>query len=297
MIFLGFAPGAAMLRAAVAIFCCMFIFSERKLRHMTAGLRLGEPVSVRVALFVMARTFSNILQRPLPTLRPRLTTALSFVLATTAAAAQAGRPMVVDDAGIVAAKSCQVESWIKNNHGSTEYWAVPGCNFSGNLEVAFGGARITGAQGATSSAALQAKTLLKPLDTNGWGVALAVGNQFKPEHGIAGDLYANVPVSFSFRDDRLIVHANLGWLHEKEAARHALTWGLGAEAQLTPRTTLTSEVFGQHRGKPFFQLGVKHWLLVDRLQIDATYGDRFGRQGAERTISIGLVLFTSAILP
>ena len=85
MIFLGFAPGAAMLRAAVAIFCCMFIFSERKLRHMTAGLRLGEPVSVRVALFVMARTFSNILQRPLPTLRPRLTTALSFVLATTAA--------------------------------------------------------------------------------------------------------------------------------------------------------------------------------------------------------------------
>ena len=127
-------------------------------------------------------------------------------------------------------------------------------------------------------------------------MALAVGNQFKPGHGIAGDWYANVPVSFSFPDNWLTVHTNLGWLHDKQAARSVLTWGLGAETTLTPRTTLTLETFGQHRGNPFFQLGVKHWLLVDRLQIDATYGDRFDRQGAARTISVGLVLFTKAIL-
>ena len=76
-----------------------------------------------------------------------------------------------------------------------------------------------------------------------------------------------------------------------------MTWGVGLETRLTERTTLTSESFGQQRGKPFFQFGIKHWLLLERLQLDANYGDRFGRGGAERYVSIGMVLFGNAIIP
>ncbi len=44
------------------------------------------------------------------------------------APAHAARPMYTDDARIVDPKSCQVESWIRFNRDSTEYWALPACN-------------------------------------------------------------------------------------------------------------------------------------------------------------------------
>ena len=215
---------------------------------------------------------------------------LAFALAMQTA--HAGRPMIVDDASIVGVDRCQLESWTQVARGSTEYWAVPACNFSGNLEVAFGAARITGEQGTHTAAVLQGKTLFKAPGSNGWGAGLVFGNQFNPGNGVIGDLYASVPVSIAIQDDRFTVHTNVGWMREKIEARNVMTWGLGAETTLSERTILTSETFGQRHGKPFFQLGFKHWLVVDRLQLDATYGDRFGRGNAERFVSVGLVLFT-----
>ena len=207
-------------------------------------------------------------------------------------AAYAGRPMVVDDAAIVGAGNCQLESWMQDNPNSREYWAVPACNVGGNLEVAFGGARITGAQGGYIAGVVQGKTLFKPLERNGWGTGLVFGNQFSRATGVVGDLYVSAPISFSFQDDRLLVHANLGWLREKNAARDVATWGVGAETRLSKRTTLTSETFGQQRGKTFVQLGLKHWLVIDRVQLDATYGNRVGGR-PERFVSLGAVLFTA----
>jgi hypothetical protein len=223
--------------------------------------------------------------------RSGLATVLALACAMTMAGAHAGRPMTVEDAAIADASSCQLESWVQNNRASTEYWALSGCNFSGNLELSLGAAHISGEYGNHPTAILQGKTLFKPLTPDGWGVGLVFGNQFQLGSRFIGDLYANVPVSFSFQDDRYIVHANMGWLHEKAAERHAMTWGLGAETKLTERTTLTTETFGQQRDKPFFQFGVKHWLLVDRLQLDTSYGDRFGRSNAERYVSVGMVFF------
>jgi hypothetical protein len=70
------------------------------------------------------------------------------------------------------------------------------------------------------------------------------------------------------------------------------TWGVGAETRLSGRTTLTSETFGQQGGKSYVQLGLKHWLVVDRVQLDGTYGNRIGGR-AERFVSLGVVLFTA----
>ena len=88
----------------------------------------------------------------------------------------AARPMITDDARIVDVKSCQVESWQRRNQGSLEYWALPGCNFTGNLEITFGGARTSDAAGTRATdVVLQGKTLFKTLETNGWGTGLAIG--------------------------------------------------------------------------------------------------------------------------
>ncbi|MFN3397398.1 MAG: hypothetical protein ACK4ZS_02555 [Sulfurimicrobium sp.] len=228
-----------------------------------------------------------------PLLRPVLLGAALLA----ANAAHAARPMITDDARIVDAKACQLESWVKDNRGSTEYWALPACNFTGNLELTLGGARSR-EDGRTQSTdvVVQGKTLFKSLDTNGWGIGLAAGTVRHP-HANTHDGYAYVPASFSFRDDAVVVHTNLGWLREGEARCNRLTWGLGTEAQLAERTWLIAETFGQNQGKPFHQLGLRHWLAPDRVQLDTTYGNRNGGGREERWFSIGLRLLSVPFLP
>ena len=216
--------------------------------------------------------------------------------------AQAARPMVTDDARIVDAKACQVESWARRNQDSTEYWAQPACNFTGNLELSLGGARgKDDGDTRTTDIVLQAKTLFKPLEPDGWGWGLAVGNVRHPaihtSSNLVGDLYAYVPATFSLRSDRLLVHTNIGWLHEREARRHRMTWGLGTEAQWSASSWLIAEVFGQHQGTPFYQVGIRHWLVPGHVQVDTTYGNRAGSGTQERWLSIGLRLLSPAFLP
>lgn len=233
---------------------------------------------------------------------PRLRLGLALTVTLAAGSAQAARPMITDDARIVDAKACQLESWVKFNRDSTEYWALPACNFTGNLELTLGGARSKDDAGTqTTDLVLQGKTLFKTLEPNGWSWGLAVGNMRRPPvhtgSGPIGDLYAYVPATFSLRDDRVLLHTNLGWLHEKEAKKHRMTWGVGTEAQLSASNWLIAETFGQNQGKPFYQVGLRHWLVPNHVQINTTYGNRAGSGTQERWFSSGLRLLSPSFLP
>lgn len=222
----------------------------------------------------------------------------AILCGTLMASAQAAGPLVTDEASIVDPGACQLETWFKRNRGSSETWTQPACNPTGNLELTLGGARTSDGGGTrTSDLVLQAKTIVKPLAPNGWGWGIMFGSNRHPDIGGTRDWYATVPLSMSFNDDRLLVHANLGWLREQEQRRDRLTWGLASEAQIDARNGLIAEVFGQDQDRPFYQFGLRHWLLPERVQIDLTYGNRFGRDDAERWFSIGLRLLTPAFLP
>ena len=226
----------------------------------------------------------------------KLLMAAVAVLATTAHAA---RPLNTDDARIVDAKSCQLESWVKHPRGHTEFWAQPACNFTGNLELTMGGS-LTRQDGSTRGSAqmLQGKTLFKPLETNGWGWGLAMGMARDPRRDAGGghDMYAYVPASFSLLNDKVVLHTNVGWLREQGTRSNHLTWGLGSETQLQERTWLIAETYGQGSGKPLVQVGLRYWLVPDRVQIDATYGNRIG-EGSQRWFSVGLRLLSLPFLP
>jgi hypothetical protein len=105
-----------------------------------------------------------------------------------------------------------------------------------------------------------------------------------------------VPASFSFRDDRLVMHVNAGWLHDRDEKRDRPTWGVGAEAQITARTWLIAETFDQAAGTRY-QLGVRHWLIPDHVQIDVTYGNRYTQPRENRWFTIGLRLLSNPFLP
>lgn len=159
----------------------------------------------------------------------------------TCASAHATRPMVVDDASITAPGSCEVESWTQHTVFQTEFWAMPACNVGGTWELAAGLGRIgpTGPSSAYRSGVLQAKTVFRPLQTNDWGVGLTLANQFRQGAGVAGDLSVLVPVSVSLLGDRVLVHANAGWLHMHASGRNDGLWALGTEWAAWPRMTLT----------------------------------------------------------
>lgn len=212
--------------------------------------------------------------------------------------AQAARPMITDDARIVDAKSCQLESWVRRNPQGDERWALPGCNPSGHLEITAGGARLADGQ-ADSLGLLQGKTLFQTLEDSrlAWGLALGVTRT--PALG-ATEAYGYLPATWAAVPNRVYVHLNLG--ARRDTVRHTVqpTWGLGLETVLTPRMGVIAEAFGQERGRSQYQGGLRIWLVPDRVQIDTTVGNRTGQapgQGAERWFSVGVRLLSPAFLP
>lgn len=206
----------------------------------------------------------------------------------------AGRPMITDDARILDPKACQLETWIRSGRDSTEYWMVPACNPLGPFEVGYGGARTheDGAGTAFTDNTIQVKTVVKPLETNGWGWGIAAGTDRhlhrEAGNGWPGDMFLNVPASLSFRDDGIVVHLNGGAVRRRDLHRDIGTWGLGSEIRLRDDLFFLPEAFGSDRGRPFYQVGVRYWIVKDQLEIDGTFGNRLVGDGAERWFTIGL---------
>jgi len=169
---------------------------------------------------------------------------------------------------------CQVESFYKEqrNFAGSEFWFLPACN--PGVEITVGGNRIEDERNFI----VQAKTLFKELRTNGYGVGAAAGT-------FGGHGFVNTIASFSFLDDRAVVHANLGYLE-------AATWGAGLEALLwAPRVYGIVETFGQRGEFPTLHYGLRFWVIPDRFQVDATRGTQSG-DPATRFYSLGVrILF------
>jgi len=228
-----------------------------------------------------------------PTLRAmKAITALSLAMACPALA-HAARPLVTDDARLTTPGSCQLEAWTRQTPHSTEWWAMPACNPWGSVEITAGGgiARPDGLP-RTHDTILQLKTLWREVEPNGWGVGLAIGTvqhpSIHPGPNQLGNHYAYIPISVSFDDDQLVVHANVGHLRDRASKQRSTTWGLGGEARLHDRVHGVAEVFGDHRTRPYIQAGVRWSLLPDRIQIDATTGRQVNGPHDSRWFSLGI---------
>lgn len=203
-------------------------------------------------------------------------------------AAHAARPLVVDDASILDPHHCQLEAWTQHAPAQTEYWAVPACNVGGRWELAAGLGRISPDDGghAYRAGLLQAKTVFRPLETNGWGIGLTIVNQFRQGDGVAGDFSVLMPVSVSLAHDRVLLHANAGWLRLHADSSHGGLWAAGGEWATTSRIALTLEAYGTQHGHAYRQAGVRLTLVPDWLAFDAGLGTRLG--GGERYATFGL---------
>jgi hypothetical protein len=213
--------------------------------------------------------------------------------------AHGARPLITDDARIVDPKACQIESWVKHSAHVTELWALPACNALGNLEMTAGGAQgWREAAGTRTGVLVQGKTLLRPLQANDWGIGLAAGVLRPPDQPRdALDRYVYVPISIAWPDEQFVLHTNLGAARLAAIRQTRWTWGIGSETRLGERTLLIAEAYGQERESANFQAGLRHWVQPNRIQIDATVGDRVGSGQRAPWITVGLRLLSTPFLP
>jgi hypothetical protein len=192
--------------------------------------------------------------------------------------AHGARPFVTDDARIVDEGGYQLETFIKRQRAfkEGEFWFLPAHNPFGRVELTLGGIWINSALDGNSRAFMaQAKTLLKPLETNGSGYAITVGvSRLRPPSPAAQETnpYVNGIGSFSFAGDRVVIHANLGARRDGGAGMTRATWGIGSEIRLAERWWGIVEEYGERGEKPTRHLGLRYWIVPDHVQVDTTLG-------------------------
>lgn len=215
------------------------------------------------------------------------------------AACLAARPFVTDDARIVDTGGCQIESFYKRQHRQPEeeFWFLPGCTPAwtprGNVELTLGGLKLDNADEGTSSTAIaQAKTLLRELRTNDFGLALTLGavrvNPADPALARGWSPYLNAIGSLSLLDDGAVIHANLGSIRDRTVSRTRLTWGIGAEIPIGGRLYGIVETYGQEGDRPSQQIGLRYWIVPNRFQVDGTLGSQSGEPRSRTWTSLGI---------
>jgi len=172
---------------------------------------------------------------------------------------------------------------------------MPACNPTGNLEFTLGsGIAKNNGESTTHDYVLQLKTLFKPLETNGWGIGLAIGKirhpAIIPGPNNLGNTYAYIPLSTSFQDDKIVMHINLGWQHDHASDQDSMTWGVGGEFQLLPRLTAIAETFGDNRTQPYWQTGLRFTIVPDLFQMDTTIGQQVKSGSDGQWVSFGIRL-------
>src|SRR5699024_992077 len=136
--------------------------------------------------------------------------------------AQAGRPMEVDDAGIVGAGACELEAWSEHRRHSNSYWAVPACNVTGNLEIGLGAAIDDHRHGTVKTAVMEVKSVVAEGLGGHSDMALALAferGHFRGER--ENEWHLNLPITTFFASERLAWHNNLGTLYAEDEKHHA----------------------------------------------------------------------------
>jgi hypothetical protein len=213
----------------------------------------------------------------------------------------AARPMNTDDANIVDEKSCQLESWVKATHTSVERWAIPGCNLGGEVEWSVGGnAQTDDGLGKTQFWVAQAKKRWVPVGENTVGISTTLGAMAtRPAFGNKSedkDYYFNVPVTVPLGQDRA-VHLNAGWVNHQTLGVTRPTWGVGGELPLSARIIVIAETYGEATMGTRYQVGLRMWVVPQRVQIDTTYGNQVGQPEHLRWFTVGVRLLSPAFLP
>ena len=206
-------------------------------------------------------------------------------------AAAGGGAHVVDDDAVLDAGTCHSEQWLtlSGAHG-TLVTVAPACTLAAlpGLELTTAVQHIAGTDGGTAITP-GAKWSLRSHTEAPVGLALSAAMIWNTAEARVEALQFNLPVSTRV-SEQLTLHTNLGWFVTPGGDdRHALFWGVQAEYFVRPDLALMGEVFGQDRGGPSMQAGLRWITDRDRVDVDLLAGHNIDGSGAS-SVTLGVTI-------
>lgn len=199
--------------------------------------------------------------------------------------------------------ACEVAAW----HGERSSWIQPACHLLRNLEIKTGVGSVVPKVGPRSTHyLLEGKLILKPLRPNGNGIGLVAGVVQHPRSSAVPegftDLFAYMPLSAALLGEALTLHFNVGWHYDQEEdgigsvpsdvpePHHNVFASAKMNVVLSERLTAVGEVYANHPIMPGYQLGLRAWLLQERLQASLSYGGHALRPEWGQGLAAGIVV-------
>src|SRR6266436_7087531 len=203
----------------------------------------------------------------------------------------------VDSADISEVGSCKVESWL-STASNTDFSAVanPSCvvNIFRPVELSLLTNRFRSDGDWSTTIAPKAKTNLVPTGIGRFGFSFYAGGQFDALTGENLSAFAVVPATYRL-SETMRINLNGGWLWDRTADRHYLTYGVGFDWKFTETLQWTIEAFGQAGAaerpsvvRPRFQTGVRY-RPNEIFSVDLIYGHHITGENAN-WITIGTTI-------
>src|SRR5712671_6181350 len=195
-------------------------------------------------------------------------------------ASAANGAYAVDAADISEVGSCKLESWM-SAATNTDFSSVanPSCvaDIFRPVELSLLTNRFRSDGDWSTTIAPKAKTNLVPTGIGRFGFSFYAGGQFDALTGENLSAFAVVPATYRL-SETMRINLNGGWLWDRMADRHYLTYGVGFDWKFTDVLQLTVEAFGQAGAsdipsviQPRFQAGVRY-RPNEIFSVDVLYG-------------------------
>jgi len=216
--------------------------------------------------------------------------AAALLIANTAWAA---RPLVTDDAGVLASSECELEGSAVRlaQPDAKSFWAQASCGIGRNTQLGLGGGHDKLGDTRSNGFAIGGKTALREAAENQIGLAVSYAlSGLKPSGERARRDGSQLLGIATLDKGDWLYHANLGWSHTHEDSLNHAVWGLAVEKlSVFGPVDLMAEVFGEHRTDPWFQVGARWTVVPQFLSLDGAYGIQAG-SSRPRQASLGFKL-------
>ena len=220
----------------------------------------------------------------------------SLILLTSAGVAQAGAPLLSEDAGVLEAGSCELEaattSFAEPDVSGREHGLAVGCGAGHGWQWGVALARASAAGDSARGFALGGKVSL--WEGDGAALALAPALSWGDDGQGWRQLAQDVNLAYSLTwTDTTTLHLNLGHSRDREADQRSTTWALALEhagwrvgdVTLAPM----GDIAGDDRGAPWWNLGLRATVLEDRLWVGLSYARQMDPARARQaTLSVKL---------
>lgn len=223
-------------------------------------------------------------------LRPALSGLMACALLLSPHAAEAGRPLSVEDAGVNDFRNCQVEFWLDRTDNENVFFPGVACGVADGLELGVGLAAPRRTSRADQGRELALKWAPEWAQWQGWRWGAKLAKSFDRPAGETrwqdGAINALGIASYPF-GDALTLHLNGGVEFTRRPAEANATAGLALAWTPADRWIVFAEMFGAQRSGATRGAGLRYWVVPEVLGLDLT-AQRTNTAGGVNTYTVGL---------